>query len=68
MTDNSTNRPTHRAYFITGDGDNARWHELGPLWPHKNGDGFTFVPNVLPAPGQSIVIRKIRAKDEGAAQ
>ena len=62
MTEKTTqaNRPTHRAYYVTGEGDARRWHELGPLWAHKDGSGFTFLPNVLPAPGQAIVIRMIR--------
>lgn len=57
------NRPTHRAYYVTGDGDHRRWHELGPLWAHKDGNGFTFVPSVLPAPGEPITIRVIKQPD-----
>jgi hypothetical protein len=57
------NRPTHRAYFIVGEGDNARWHELGPVWSHKDGEGFSLLAHVLPAPGQNITIRKIKPKD-----
>ena len=41
----NTARPTHRAYFVVGEGDNARWHELGPVWSHKDGEGFS-LPNV----------------------
>ena len=48
------NRPTHRAYYVTGEGDTRRWHELGPLWAHKDASGFTFVPNVLPAAGRPL--------------
>ena len=60
MTDKPTSgRPSHRAYLVTGQGDQRRWHELGPVWPHKDGKGFTFLPDVLPAPGQPIVIRAI---------
>lgn len=59
-----TNRPTHRAYYVTGEGDNRRWHELGPVWAHRDGSGLTFVPYVLPAPGQAIVIRTIKQDTE----
>ena len=60
MTDTTTsNRPSHRAYYVSGVGERRRWHELGPVWAHKDGNGFTFVPNVLPAPGQTIVIRAV---------
>ena len=63
MSTAQTNRPTHRAYFIVGEGDNARWHELGPVWTHKDGEGFSLIAHVLPAAGQSITIRKIKPKD-----
>lgn len=63
MTTANANRPTHRAYFIVGEGDNARWHELGPVWSHKDGEGFSLLAHVLPAAGQSITIRKIKPKD-----
>ncbi len=55
-------RPTHRAYYVTGEGDNRYWHELGPVWTHQDGEGFTLLPNVLPAPGEAITIRKIEDK------
>lgn len=62
MTDKSTNnRPTHRAFYVVGDGDQKRWIELGPVWAHKDSSGFTFIPSVLPAPGQQIVIRAVSA-------
>lgn len=66
MTDQTTkaNRPTHRAYYVTGTGEERRWHELGPLWAHKDGSGFTFVPSVLPAAGQTIVIRTVKQEAE----
>lgn len=55
-------RPTHRAYYVTGEGDNRYWHELGPVWTHQDGEGFTLIPNVLPAAGEAITIRKIEDK------
>lgn len=61
-----TKRPTHRAYFVVGEGDDSRWHELGPVWSHKDGEGFTLLPHVLPAAGQSITIRKIKKRSEQA--
>lgn len=57
-------RPTHRAFFVTGEGDDRRWHELGALWAHKDGNGFTFKPDVLPAAGQPITIRLIKQENE----
>lgn len=65
MTNSTSNRPTHRAYFVSGEGENRRWHELGPVWTHKDGDGFSLMPYVLPAPGATITIRKITPQDDG---
>ena len=59
-----TNRPTHRAYFITGEGETKQWHELGAIWAHQDGKGFNLVPHVLPAPGQTIVIRENKPADD----
>lgn len=64
MTTSTSNRPTHRSYFVTGEGDNRNWHELGPVWTHKDGDGFSLLAHVLPAPGQTITIRKITRKED----
>jgi len=64
MSKQQNNRPTHRAYYVSGEGDNRRWHELGPVWPHKDGEGFTLMPNVLPAPGQPITIRAINSAND----
>ncbi len=62
MSNSSSNRPTHRAYFVTGEGDNRRWLELGPVWSHKDGEGFTLMAHVMPAPGEAITVRKITRK------
>lgn len=64
MTTTASKRPTHRAYFVQGEGDNKTWYELGPVWAHKDGDGFTIQASVLPAPGQAITVRKIKPKDD----
>lgn len=42
-----SNKPTHKAYIVTnskegGDGKGI-WHEVGAVWPHKNGNGFDVV-------------------------
>lgn len=64
MSTRNQNRPTHRAYFVTGEGDQRRWHELGPVWTHKDSEGFTFMPHVLPAAGAPITIRRITSKGD----
>jgi hypothetical protein len=29
MNDTTANRPSHRLFNVTGDGDNARWTDIG---------------------------------------
>ena len=40
-------KPTHKAYIVTkpkdGGEGKAIWHEIGAVWPHKNGPGFDVV-------------------------
>jgi len=42
-----SSKPTHRAYVVTeakpGTDQKSRWHEVGVIWPHKNGKGFDLV-------------------------
>lgn len=33
-------KPTHEAFVVTGEGDNAFWTKLGAVWPHDDGKGF----------------------------
>jgi hypothetical protein len=39
--------PSHRAYVVTpgkeGSDKKGFWHEVGVVWPHKNGNGFDIV-------------------------
>ena len=42
-----SNKPTHTAFIVTeakeGTDRKAQWHEIGAIWPHKNGKGFDLV-------------------------
>ena len=42
-----SNKPSHTAYIVTdpkdGGDTKAQWHEIGAVWPHKNGKGFDVV-------------------------
>ena len=41
------NKPTHTEYVVInpeqGSDRKAQWHEIGAIWPHKNGSGFDLV-------------------------
>ena len=55
MTDTTKNRPSHRLFNVTGDGDNARWTDIGVAWPTKDGKGFTLALNVVPLNGRVVM-------------
>jgi hypothetical protein len=59
MTTTSTTRPTHRVYAVTrkGGDDKGRWHQIGALWPHKDGKGFNMKLDLLPTGAAELVIR-----------
>ena len=68
-TTETSNRPTHRVYAVTKNGDKNYWTEIGAAWTHKDGKGFNVKLDYLPLNGAEIVIREPKAKDvEGGAQ
>jgi hypothetical protein len=67
MSDNNTNRPSHRLFNVTGDGDNARWTDIGVAWTSKDAKGFTLVLNAIPMNGR-VVMRLNEEKDAQTAK
>lgn len=63
MTTKQTNRPSHRVYAVTKNGDSNYWREIGAAWAHKDGEGFNLKLDFLPLNGAEIVIRKPKAED-----
>lgn len=60
------NKPTHRAFVITGKEDEKKnWKEIGAAWPNKDGKGFNINLHANPIDGK-IVLRQIDAKDDAA--
>jgi hypothetical protein len=58
--------PTHRAYHVKGEGDNAKWIELGAVSPHSDGKGYDVVLEVVPIGGFNgrLTLRAIEPKDK----
>jgi len=58
--------PSHRAFVVTeGNGpDRATWHDVGALWPNKNGKGWLLVihPGISVSGRVVIVERKDKEK------
>ena len=50
-------KPTHEAFVVTGEGENAFWSKVGGVWPHDNGKGFN-VELIALSFGGRLVIRE----------
>jgi len=57
-----TNRPAFRLYTVTGDGEQARWTDIGVAWRTRDGKGYTLSLNALPLNGR-IVMREATQKE-----
>ena len=58
MENTTPTRPTHRAYAVTKHGERKYWREIGAVWAHGDGEGFSLKLDYLPLNGAEIVIRK----------
>ena len=68
MTTKQTNRPSHRVYAVTKNGERSNWREIGAAWPHKDGEGFSLKLDFLPLNGAELVIRKPKANESREAE
>ncbi|MES2988719.1 MAG: hypothetical protein V4808_12500 [Pseudomonadota bacterium] len=59
-------KPTHRIYCVEGEGNTARWTEIGAAWPHKDGKGHAISCAAIPLQGR-IVMREITERPAAAA-
>lgn len=62
-----TNRPTHRAYAVTKNGERDYWQPIGAAWAHGDGAGFNLTLECLPLNGAKIVIRKPKTDEVATA-
>ncbi len=58
-----SNKPTHVAYVVEGEGDSAFWTKVGAAWRHDDGEGLNITLTALPINGR-LVIRKAKAEQE----
>jgi hypothetical protein len=57
-----SNMPSHRVYAVTNDGKQTFWREIGAVWPHSDGEGFSMKLDFLPLNSADFVIRKLKAE------
>jgi hypothetical protein len=60
----TTNRPSHRVYAVSKNGEKSFWQPIGAAWVHVDGEGFNLKLDHLPLNGAEIVIRKPKAEAE----
>jgi hypothetical protein len=58
----STNRPSHRVYAVTKNGQQSYWQPIGAAWAHGDGEGYNLKLEYLPLNDAEIVIRKPKAE------
>jgi hypothetical protein len=66
MSETAKTRPTHTAFMVEGEGKNAKWNEIGGMWPHKTGKGYTLILKAVPINGRVVILE--RDHKEGAGQ
>jgi hypothetical protein len=57
------NRPSHRVYAVTKNGERSFWQPIGAAWVHSDGWGFNVKIDYLPLNGAEIVIRKPKVEE-----
>jgi hypothetical protein len=55
-------KPTHEAFVVTGEGDNAFWTKLGAVWPHDD-KGYNLELIALPLTGKLVIRERKEASD-----
>jgi hypothetical protein len=64
-----SNKPTHIAHIVIDPKEGNKkliWHEVGVVWPHKNGTGFDIVIPEGPSVAERIVCIERKEKDQAA--
>ncbi|WP_424973307.1 hypothetical protein [Dinoroseobacter sp. S76] len=68
MADQQTitpNRPSHRLFHVTGEGEQSNWTRIGAAWSHKDGKGFNIDLEYMPQKPGRIVLREETEQGEG---
>ena len=59
----AVNVPTHGAFVVEGEGDNAFWTRIGAAWAHRDGQGFNVSLSAVPLNGRLVL--RVRKDREG---
>lgn len=65
-TENKNGKPAFIAYSVreyeAGGEQKSHWAQIGAMWGHKNGDGFSLQLDAVPLDGR-IVLRQPKEKE-----
>jgi hypothetical protein len=53
----SNNRPSHRVYAVSKNGERNFWQPIGAAWAHADASGFNLRIDYLPLNDAEIVVR-----------
>lgn len=59
-----SSKPSHEAFVVTGEGENAFWTRIGAAWPHEDGKGYNVDLIAIPVSGRLV----IRVRKESKSQ
>jgi acyl dehydratase len=65
------NTPKYHAYSVAeakGDGQKARWHRIGTVFAHDDGEGATLVLDSLPIHFDGRIVLRAPKTEQGAGQ
>ena len=61
----TTNKPSHAIWQVSGEGNKARWTRIGSAWMHKDNKGSNLKFECLPLTGR-VVLREITEQDNAS--
>lgn len=53
--DNNAKRPTHVIWQVIGEGEKARWMQIGAAWANRDGKGLSLKFDAYPVAGRTVV-------------
>lgn len=62
----TSNRPTHAIWQVTGEDEKSRWNRVGSAWMHNDKKGANLKFDSMPLSGR-IVVREITELDNETA-
>jgi len=65
--DTGDRRPSHRLYHVAGEGESARWTQIGASWPNRDGKGFNLALDAIPLHGR-VVMRELSEREEQSGE